>query len=272
MYGYIQEARKVMDSQTRKASTVCNKWPWVNTNVIWFSGGQSSGSSQHHFHSAPIAMPPLTFLATDCWIVSNISSVSSSPAFRTSKSNTISLVSSVPLRLPTPQTNRVLEHRRRHTTPPDPPLSRYLFVLLIKAKCRNCWVSCSVLFSSGLMILVLPIYVMSMNKWIVKKTADDDLRGVFLWPHLRGVMPVCSEEVWHYTRMMFCLFVCFLFIYITLVIIEVSAACNLLYIISYVPPPTHLRPPTHLPPPTKGKLTVIWAPTPKYESSAANNF
>lgn len=42
----------------------------------------------------------------------------------TSKSSTSSLVSSVPLRLPTAHTNLVLEARMRHTTPPLPPLSR----------------------------------------------------------------------------------------------------------------------------------------------------
>lgn len=40
-----------------------------------------------------------------------------------SKSSTRSLVSSVPLRLPTAQTSLVLLHRTRHTTPPLPPLS-----------------------------------------------------------------------------------------------------------------------------------------------------
>lgn len=42
----------------------------------------------------------------------------------TSKSSTSSLVSSVPLRLPTAHTSLVLEARMRHTTPPLPPLSR----------------------------------------------------------------------------------------------------------------------------------------------------
>lgn len=42
----------------------------------------------------------------------------------TSKSSTSSLVSSVPLRLPTAHTSLVLEARIRHTTPPLPPLSR----------------------------------------------------------------------------------------------------------------------------------------------------
>lgn len=42
----------------------------------------------------------------------------------TSKSSTSSLVSSVPLRLPTAQTSLVLEALMRHTTPPLPPLSR----------------------------------------------------------------------------------------------------------------------------------------------------
>ena len=41
----------------------------------------------------------------------------------TSKSNTISLVSSVPFRLPTAQTSLVFEHRSRQTTPPLPPES-----------------------------------------------------------------------------------------------------------------------------------------------------
>lgn len=41
----------------------------------------------------------------------------------TSKSRTSSLVSSVPLRLPTAQTSLVSLARIRHTTPPDPPLS-----------------------------------------------------------------------------------------------------------------------------------------------------
>lgn len=41
-----------------------------------------------------------------------------------SKSNTISFVSSVPLRLPTAHTSLVLLQRTRHTTPPLPPLSR----------------------------------------------------------------------------------------------------------------------------------------------------
>ncbi len=41
----------------------------------------------------------------------------------TSKSSTRSLVSSVPLRLPTAQTSLVLEARMRQTTPPLPPLS-----------------------------------------------------------------------------------------------------------------------------------------------------
>ena len=41
----------------------------------------------------------------------------------TSKSSTMSLVSSVPLRLPTAHTSLVLLQRSRHTTPPLPPLS-----------------------------------------------------------------------------------------------------------------------------------------------------
>lgn len=42
----------------------------------------------------------------------------------TSKSKTKTLVSSVPLRLPTAQTSLVSLARIRHTTPPAPPLSR----------------------------------------------------------------------------------------------------------------------------------------------------
>lgn len=42
----------------------------------------------------------------------------------TSKSSTKSFVSSVPLRLPTAHTNLVSLPRMRHTTPPEPPLSK----------------------------------------------------------------------------------------------------------------------------------------------------
>lgn len=47
-----------------------------------------------------------------------------------SKSNTNNLVSSVPLRLPTAQTNLVSLARIRHTTPPLPPLSRAIKFLI----------------------------------------------------------------------------------------------------------------------------------------------
>ena len=47
--------------------------------------------------------------------------LSAGDASSTSKSNTSSLVSSVPFRLPTAQTSFVFEHLRRHTTPPLPP-------------------------------------------------------------------------------------------------------------------------------------------------------
>lgn len=58
-----------------------------------------------------------------CFLLSALPHHFISHFISTSKSSTSSLVSSVPLRLPTAHTNLVLEALIRHTTPPLPPLS-----------------------------------------------------------------------------------------------------------------------------------------------------
>ena len=55
----------------------------------------------------------------------------------TSKSSTSSLVSSVPLRLPTAHTSLVWLARTRHTTPPLPPLSSVTRLRMNSPVCRS---------------------------------------------------------------------------------------------------------------------------------------
>lgn len=70
------------------------------------------------------ASSPDSFPTTPCSRSSSVPTTNPVHFMSTSKSSTSSLVSSVPLRLPTAHTSLVLEARMRHTTPPLPPLSR----------------------------------------------------------------------------------------------------------------------------------------------------
>lgn len=71
-----------------------------------------------------ITRPRSSFLPLCVSLSSSFPQLVPSHFMSTSKSSTSSLVSSVPLRLPTAHTSLVLEARMRHTTPPLPPLSR----------------------------------------------------------------------------------------------------------------------------------------------------